>query len=361
MSNEGWIIQGMREIIGKIRDWTSPAAVATVVATWGSAPRQIGAKLAMTPDHQLAGSVSGGCIEGAVFEEGMAALQTGQSRLLTYGVADEIAFEAVGLACGGSIEVFVEPLTDQLRRFWSDAAERERACATVTIISGPPEYVGYKILLDEDGVATANRADERFNPFTPQMISAGTLALAAGRTERMPLIDPALDLQMFIDVQLPSPQLVLVGAVHIAQALLPIAQAVGFRVVVIDPRPAFGNVIRFPDAEMLIADYPPRAFEQVAITRSTAIVTLTHDSKFDDPALIFALRSAAFYVGALGGKKTREQRRARLLKAGLSVAQIDRLHAPIGLDIGTRTPEEIALATMAQIVAARNGKQVAGA
>jgi xanthine dehydrogenase accessory factor len=346
----------MREIIYEIQDWPARAAVATVISTWGSAPRQVGAKLAMTPDHKLAGSVSGGCIEGAVFEEGMAALESGESKLLHYGVADETAFEAVGLACGGSIEVFVEPLTEQLRAFWSDATRRERACATVTVIKGPPEFIGYKVLIDEDLEATTNRADERYNEITLQMITAGVLFLQGGRTERLPLIDAALDLEVFIDVQLPAPQLVLVGAVHIAQALLPIAQAVGYRVVVIDPRPAFGNALRFPDVEKMIAEYPPRAFEQVTITRSTAIVTLTHDSKFDDPALIHALRSDAFYVGALGGKKTREQRRGRLLKAGLTDAQIDKLHAPIGLDIGTRTPEEIALATMAQIVAARNGK-----
>jgi xanthine dehydrogenase accessory factor len=342
----------MRDIISDITDWPSDIAVATVVSTWGSAPRQVGAKLAMTPDHKLAGSVSGGCIEGAVFEEAMDVLSSGRARLLNYGVADETAFEVVGLACGGSIEVFVEPLTEQMRTFWMRAVREERACATVTVIRGPGDLVGYKLLIDDAGIASANRSDERYNAITAQLLTLGTLALNGRSSKRAAL--PDLDADVFIDVQMPSPQLVLVGAVHIAQALLPIAQAVGFRVTVIDPRPAFGNALRFPAAERLIADYPPRAFAQLTISRSTAIVVLTHDSKFDDPALIVALQSDAFYVGALGGKKTREQRRARLLKAGLRDAHLDQLHAPIGLDLGARTPEEIALATMAQIIAVRN-------
>jgi xanthine dehydrogenase accessory factor len=344
----------MREIITDIADWHDDTAIATVVATWGSAPRQVGAKLAMSRGHKLAGSVSGGCIEGAVYDEGMDVLRFDRARLLSYGVADATAFEAVGLACGGSIEVFVEPLTGQLRAFWARAHAEELPCATVTVIKGADEVVGYKVLIDEKGAVTANRSGELYYALMAQMISAGALALQSGEMRRLPL--PDLDAELFVDVHLPAPQLVLVGAVHIAQALLPIAQTLGYRVVVIDPRPAFGNMLRFPDAEQLIKDYPPRAFEQVRITRSTAIVTLTHDAKFDDPALLFALKTDAFYVGALGGKVTRAQRRERLLKAGLGEAQADKLHAPIGIDLGARTPEEIALATMAEIVAARNGK-----
>jgi xanthine dehydrogenase accessory factor len=286
----------------------------------------------------------------------MAVLESRQSRLVKYGVADETAFEVVGLACGGSVEVFIEPITDDLRAFWRNAFERELPCVTVTVISGPPDLVGYKVMIDDVLDASSNRADERYNAVTLAMVTIGTLALKAGLHGGRRAALPDVECDVFIDVQMPAPQLVLVGAVHIAQALLPIAQAVGYRVVVIDPRPAFGNALRFPDAERLIAAYPPKAFEQVRLTASTALVTLTHDAKFDDPALIYALQSDAFYVGALGGAKTREQRRARLLNAGLSEAQIARLSAPIGLDLGARTPEEIALATMAQIVAAQNGK-----
>ncbi len=342
----------MREIIHDVRNWDGPIALATVVSTWGSAPRRVGAKLAMTTDNRLAGSVSGGCIEGAVYEEGQDALQSNRARLLSYGVADETAFEAIGLACGGNIEVFVEPLTAQLRAFWLDAADHERACVTATVIAGAPDDIGYKLLLNESGNAQTSQDDARYNGLTAQLLSIAGIALRTGKSTRMTLPDGAT--QVFVDVQLPTPQLVLFGAVHIALALAPIARAVGFRVVVCDPRPAFGNRERFPDVDALITEYPDKAFKQLLITRSTAIVTLSHDSKFDDPALFTALQSDAFYVGALGGLKTREQRRARLIKRGLTEQQADRLHAPLGLDLGATTPEEIALAAMAQIVSARN-------
>jgi xanthine dehydrogenase accessory factor len=167
---------------------------------------------------------------------------------------------------------------------------------------------------------------------------------------------PIPTIDIFVEAILPKPTLVMIGGVHIAQALAPIAKTLGFRVMLIDPRAAFGNETRFPNVDAIVKEYPQRAFEKVPITRGTAIVTLTHDNKFDDPALMVALRSNAFYVGALGGKVTREKRRARLLGAGLTEEQIDKLHAPIGVDIGAKTPEEIALATLAQIVAARNAR-----
>jgi xanthine dehydrogenase accessory factor len=343
----------MREIIADVLRWEGLVAVATVVETWGSAPRQAGAKFAFTPDHRLTGSVSGGCIEGAVFEEGLAALETGVGRLVTYGVADETAFEAVGLACGGSIAVFVEMLTPELREFWRRAHAQDAGASSVTVISGTPENVGFKLLLSDDGVAVPNRSDERYNALAVEMLTVGRLAIESGSAARMLL--PSGN-EVFVDVVLPPPQIILVGGVHIALALSVIAQALGYRVIVIDPREAFGNRERFPAVHRLINAHPKDAFDAVSITRSTAIVTLTHDAKFDDVALDIALRSPAFYVGALGGKTTRAKRRERLAKAGLSVDQIERLHAPIGLDIGARTPEEIALATMAQVVAVRSGK-----
>lgn len=346
----------MRDILPDISRWTGPVAVATVVSTWGSAPRQVGAKLAMTPDNALTGSVSGGCIEGAVFEEGMLVLADGRPRLLKYGVADETAFEAVGLACGGSIEVFVEPLTAQLLAFWRQAAERDGVSTTVTIVDGALELVGCKLLLSDDGSVAMNCADERYNAVAPELLSLGRIAQREGRTGRVTLAAGGV---AFVETFLPVPQLVLIGAVHIALTLTTLAHALGFQVVVVDPRAAFGNNTRFPMADgrtRLIAAYPAQAFEQLHITGATAIVTLTHDSKFDDPALALALVSPAFYVGALGGRVTREKRRERLFKKGLTVAEVDRLRAPVGLEIGAISPEEIALATLAQIVAARNGK-----
>lgn len=366
----------MREIINEINEWSKsdqPVAVATVIETWGSAPRSVGAKMALTPDHHIAGSVSGGCVEGAVFEAGVETLETGRPQLLHFGVADETAFEAVGLACGGTIEVFVEPLTPALREFWQRALAEDRAIATATIVKGPHDLVGYKLMLDAHGVVktlevsednhpevNANRTSEVYEA----LLTAAQSALQQGTSQRVEL--PTLDswvetgtrtLEAFIEVILPKPTLVIVGGVHIAVALTTMAKTLDYRVVIVDPRSAFGHETRFPHADQIVKEYPHKAFETLPITRSTAIVTLTHDAKFDDPALKIALSSPAFYVGALGGRKTHEARRARLLAAGLTEAQMNRLYAPIGLDIGTTTPEEIALATMAQIVAARSSSR----
>jgi xanthine dehydrogenase accessory factor len=361
----------VREIIQDILAWSDAGdsiAIATVIETWGSAPRTVGAKMAMTPAHRIAGSVSGGCVEGAVFDAGMDTLDSGRPQLLRYGVADETAFESVGLACGGTIEVFVEPLSPALREFWQRAFAADEAAVTATVIKGPEDFIGYKLMLYADGEATTGASDERFNEITPHMLTAAQFALREGVSTRVSLPSPVSGrnvplgggargggephtIELFIDVSLPRPTLIIVGAVHIAIALTTIAKTLGYRVVIVDPRTAFANAQRFPHADQIIAEYPQRVFDRLAITRSTAVVTLTHDAKFDDPALLAALQSDAFYVGALGGRKTRESRRQRLLQNGLSEAQLSRLHAPIGLPIGTKTPEEIALATMAQIVA----------
>ncbi len=359
----------MREIIHEIARWSDdgePVAVATVVQTWGSAPRTIGAKMALTPAHHIAGSVSGGCVEGAVFEAGVETLESGQSQLLHFGVADETAFESVGLACGGTIEVFVEPLTPALRDFWREAFAQDKATVTATIVKGAKDFVGYKLMLDADGAVRTSAQHERFNAVTLQLLTLAQFALKEGTSKLVCLPSPSgggaggeseiEPITIFLDVILPKPTLIIVGAVHIAIALTTMAKALDYRVLIVDPRSAFGNEARFPHADQIVKEYPHKAFDQLFITRSTAIVTLTHDVKFDDPALKLALSSPAFYVGALGGKKTQAARRERLLKDGITEVQMNRLHAPIGLDIGARTPEEIALATMAQIVAVRNGK-----
>ncbi|MCL6509403.1 MAG: XdhC family protein [Anaerolineae bacterium] len=354
----------MREIIQAIGEWSDqgePVAVATVIETWGSAPRGVGAKMALTPSHRIAGSVSGGCVEGAVFEAGVEVLETQRPQLLRFGVADETAFEAVGLACGGSIEVFVEPLTPALRVFWQRAFARDMPIATATVVRGPESLLGCKLMLDaDDDVQTAGPAQPA--ELQAQLLAAARSALGEGVSRRIEVPTAhGAPLTAFVEVILPKPTLIIVGAVHIAIALTTMAKALDYRVIVIDPRSAFGNRERFPHADQLINEHPRKAFEGLPITRSTAIVTLTHDAKFDDPTLQVALKSPAFYVGALGGQKTRAARRERLAAAGLSEPQLNRLHSPIGLDIGTRTPEEIALATMAQIVAARNAGPGRGA
>lgn len=353
----------MREIIEAIGEWEAqgePVAVATVVETWGSAPRGVGAKLALTPRQRIAGSVSGGCIESAVVAAGLETLATGRPQLLHFGVADEMAFETVGLACGGSIVVFVEPLTPALRAFWRRVCERDIPAATATIVRGPEAWLGYKLMLDEaeEAVAPLVESDDAAEVYAGLRAAAQT-ALQEGVSRQVELSTAGgLHLSAFVEALKPRPTLVIVGGGHIAVVLTAIAKAMGYCVIVVDARSAFANAERFPQADRIINAHPREAFESLRITPATAVVALTHDARFDDPALHIALNSPAFYVGALGGRKTREARYRRLAAAGLSEAQLSRLHSPIGLDIGARTPEEIALATMAQIVAVWNSSQV---
>lgn len=344
----------MRDVLSDIDRWRAQGqaiALATVIQTWGSAPRGVGAKMALTPAGEIAGSVSGGCVEGTVFEAGVQTLKSGQPQLLHFGVADETAWE-VGLACGGTIEVFVEPLDPALYERLRAALVDERPTAVVTVVRGPAELLGHKLVVYDDGSTFGTLSAE----LDTTVVEMARTALVSGLPKRLTLSQAVGPVEIFIEVNLPSPTLVIVGGVHIAIALTAIAKALGYRTVVVDPRRAFGSEARFPHADRLIRAWPDEALAQVGLTPSTAVVMLTHDPKLDDPALKIALSSPAFYVGALGSRTTQAKRRRRLLEAGLTEAQLARLHGPIGLDLGARTPEEIALAVMAQIVAVRNGR-----
>ncbi|MCS6772999.1 MAG: XdhC family protein [Anaerolineae bacterium] len=348
----------MRDIIEDVLRWThqgKPVVVGTVIQTWGSAPRGVGAKIAFTPDYDVAGSVSGGCVEGAVIESGLAALETGRPVLLRYGVADETALENVGLACGGTIEVFVEPLSESLIAHWQSLCESDCAGAVAYIVEGPSHWLGGRLALVEG----ASEPRSLGLPTLPGeaasvLASLAQRALERGVSQRVKIDLVGEPCDIFVEVTLPRPRLIIIGAVHIAVALTAFAKTLGYHVTVVDPRSAFCTRARFPHADALVLEHPNAALASLPLTRNTAVVALTHDSKFDDPALKIALSSPAFYVGALGGARTRETRRRRLLAAGLTEAQVNRLHAPIGLDIRSRSPEEIALATIAQIVAVRN-------
>ncbi len=345
----------MREVLPDIDRWRAQGeavALATVIQTWGSAPRGVGAKMALTREGHIAGSVSGGCVEGAVFEAGTQVLKTGQPQLLHFGVADETAW-SVGLACGGSIEVFVKPLDPNLYAAAHQVLVDERLAATVTIIHGPAELLGRELIVYEDGSSLGTLGDGLDEP----AVAAARAALIEGQAERLTLPDLAAEpVEIFIDVLQTSPTLIVVGGAHIAIALTAIAKTLGYRTLVIDPRRAFGNETRFPHVDRLMQAWPDEALAQVALTRSTAVAMLTHDPKIDDPALKIVLPSPVFYVGALGSRKTQEKRLRRLREAGLPEAQLARLRGPIGLEIGAKTPEEIALAVMAQIIAASHGQ-----
>ena len=295
------------------------AALATVVETWGSAPRRVGAQLAVSGEGEIEGSVSGGCVEGAVVAEALEAIEAGAPRLLTFGVSDADAF-AVGLACGGTIRVLVEPvgtiLPEALLETLVAHRTERRPVACVSDLEGarPPR-------LETEGHA------ERF-----RMDRSGVEA----------------DGRSFVAVHNPPLRLIVVGAVHIAQALVPMARRAGYDPVLIDPREAFGSEARFP-GERILHDWPDEAVAAVGLDTRTAVVLLTHDPKLDDPALAEALRSPAFYIGALGSTRTHAKRVARLTEAGFTEAEIARIHAPVGLDIGAAGPAEIAVAILAEM------------
>ena len=343
----------MRDILSDLDNWNAgdnkSIALATVIQTWGSSPRRAGAKMALTPDGKITGSVSGGCVEGAVFEEGVQVLKSNHPKLLHFGVADETAWE-VGLACGGSIDIFVKPLDTELFKSLHSVLTEEQSAVLVTVVKGSDEILGREMLVRDDGMV----ASTLINDLDKNALALAKEAVAEGVSRRAMLDE---NTEVFIEAILPPPTLIAVGGVHITIALMALGKTLGYRTVVVDPRSAFGNEERFPNVDQLIQKWPQEAFEEIPLTRSTAVAMLTHDPKLDDPALKIALPSPAFYVGALGSKNTQAKRRQRLLDEGITEEQLNRLHGPIGLEIGAGTPEEIAMSIMAEIVAARNNAE----
>ncbi|MFY0309158.1 XdhC family protein [Leisingera sp. D0M16] len=302
------------------------AALATVVQTWGSAPRRTGSQLVVAGDGRIEGSVSGGCVEGAVVVEAQEALEDGKHRLLEFGVSDEDAF-AVGLACGGTIKVLVEPVGSALPEDMLADLVQARASRTP---------VAYEVNL-----------------------ATGTRRLTRGEyPDRMRMDRSGLeeDGETFVAVHNPPLRLVCVGAVHITQALVPMARIAGYDPVIIDPRAAFASPERFP-GETLLDDWPDEAVEKLGLDTRTALLLLTHDPKLDDPALQAGLAADVFYIGALGSKKTHAARVARMRGAGFTEDQINRIHGPIGLDIGAAGPAEIAVSILSEMTAVLRGKQ----
>ena len=341
----------MRDVLDSLETWrqnNEEIAVATVVKTWGSAPRPVGSKLVLTRSGGIAGSVSGGCVEGAVIDEGRSVLDTGKPSLLTFQVADEEAWE-VGLPCGGTIQVFVEPFSALGGIYGSlkQHLENRRPIAVAGTLKGPPEYINRKLIVLEDGRIEG----DLIIPGQTNLIVSTALEMLGKETGGI------LDLKetsLFIEVYPPTPRLIIVGAVHIAEKLVSIARTVGFDTIVVDPRRAFLTRERFPHASELVQEWPSEALAGMVVNNSAYIVVLSHDPKLDDPALQVALRSKARHVGAIGSRRTNQNRIVRLRAAGLSDVQIARLQAPIGLDISARLPGEIALSIMAEVIQVRN-------
>ncbi len=322
-------------------------ALATVIGTWGSAPRGVGAKMAVSTTGKMSGSVSGGCVEGAVAEAAAEVLESGRAQLLHFGVADETAWE-VGLACGGEIDVFVQPLRGETLDVIRGAGDTPSV--TLTVVRGSERCLGRQILVCADGEhvgALGSGLDET-------ALVQARAAMSEGCSRRLALQEGT---ELFIEVSLPPPTLVVVGGVHIAIPLVAMAKALGYRTVVVDPRRSFGSAERFPDVDLLLQSWPDRALTGLQLDASMAVAVLTHDPKLDDPALNVALPSPAFYVGALGSRSTNAKRRDRLLAAGIAAEQLERLRAPIGLDLGGHSPGEIALSVLAEIVSAQHQRE----
>ena len=322
----------MKELLGDLERWRARGervALARVVATRRSAPRPVGSKLAVTASGELAGSVSGGCVESEVVEAAQEILRGGEPRLLTYGISDDLAL-TVGLPCGGEIDIWVDEPDEELLTRLEQIVRHERHAVVLTDL--------------EDGSQRLVVAGK--DPQADELIRGGHSRIVEFEGRRV-----------FADVFGPPPRLFVYGAVDTAEALCAAANAIGWRTIVADARGRFATAERVPSADEVLVAWPEEALERVEPDHATAIVVLTHDDKFDLPLLTAALRTDAFYIGALGSRRNQERRRERLLEAGVDEEAADRIRGPAGLDIGAHTPAETAVSMLAEILAVRAGRE----
>jgi xanthine dehydrogenase accessory factor len=314
-------------------------ALASVTRTWGSSPRPPGSQLAVNDDGRFVGSVSGGCVEGAVVQAALEVIESGAPRQLEFGVTHERAWE-VGLACGGTIGIYVQqvpPRAAGAAVFDALLGARE---AKVPVVLATWLESGAQRLIAEVGGPVPQGLE-------PELVEAAREALARDRST-MVTVGPS---EIFLHVFNPPVRLIVVGAVHVSQPLVRMAKLVGLEVVVVDPRQAFATSERFPDV-LLLTEWPDRALAGLEPNPRTAVVTLTHDPKLDDPALAVALESGAFYIGALGSRRTHQKRLERLRERGFDESALARIRGPVGLSIGARTPEEMAVSILGDVIAA---------
>jgi len=337
----------MKEVLTEIGVWEARGdriALATVIDVQRSAPRPPGSKMAVNEHGEIAGSVSGGCVEGAVAEIADGILRGDPPQLVHFGIADSDAWD-VGLPCGGEIDVWVEAYDYDSRppRFEEIARAGGRA-AEVTVLEGAAP--GAKLLVEADGARSGSLGSPELDD---EAARVATELLWAETSERRD--------GLFVDVVGPAPRLIVFGAVDIAASLCTVARATGWRPYVIDPRARFATPDRFPDADEVIAAWPEEAVAQIGgVDPATSIVVLTHDPKLDDAALLLALSSPARFIGAMGSRRAQAKRRERLVAAGISEDELERISAPVGLDLGGISREETALSIMAEIVAVRHGR-----
>ncbi len=344
----------MREILQPMREWYDQGkevALATVVEIYGSAPRGLGAKMAVNQDGLMAGSVSGGCVEGAVIAEALKVLKSGESKLLHYGITQDQAI-SVGLACGGTIEVWVEKLSSNDFAQMEKDLLNDRLAIVASVLNG--NSAGEKITAYLDGHQTGAISDPVLSKMVAESL-ADIFEKQLSRRLHFELNDELVE--VFFDVFNPSPKLVIVGAVHIAIPLVEYAKILGFQTTVVDPRKAFCNPERFPHVDSLVLEWPEEYLQTIPWDQGTYLVVVSHDDKLDVPSLAIGVQNETRYIGALGSKKTFANHVRDLKETGITEAQIAKIHSPIGVDIAARGPEEIALSIITEMVAVRNGKK----
>jgi xanthine dehydrogenase accessory factor len=350
----------VRDILGQIEKWWDAGetfGLATVVRTFHSAPREPGAALAVSAGGEVIGSVSGGCVEGAVYELAQQVLQTGEPVLQRYGVSDDTAL-SVGLTCGGIIDIFVEPVSK--KRYpqlggVAAAITAGRPVAVATVIAGPGQAGVRRVISgdSEDGTLSAgDRLDQAVDDDARGMLAQGLTAVRHYGEHGERRLD---ELSVFVQSFAPPPRMLVFGAIDFAAAVARAGKFLGYHVTVCDARPVFATRARFPDADEVVVQWPHRYLAGTQVDERTVICVLTHDPKFDVPVLEVALRTPAGYIGAMGSRRTHEDRLARLREAGLGEAELARLRSPIGLDLGARTPEETAVSVAAELIQLRWG------
>jgi xanthine dehydrogenase accessory factor len=356
----------VRDVMSELEAWWSAGAsvaVGSVVGTWSSSPRQPGAAMVVGPDDSVVGSVSGGCVEGAVFELARAVRDSGEPVLQRYGVSDDDAF-AVGLTCGGIIDIFVERIDRQSFPELGDIAQDVRdgrPVAVATLISDVDAgaRTGRRLVLRRGGTSGSlggARLDAAVGDDLVGMLDQGRTGIVRYGADGERRGD---DIAVFVAAYAPRPRMIVFGAIDFAAAVARMGSFLGYRVTVCDARETFATAKRFPDADEVVVEWPHRYLRREQqgghLDGRTVVCVLTHDPKFDVPLLELALRIPLAYVGAMGSRRTNDDRLARLRELGLSAADLDRLHAPIGLDVGARTPQETAVSVAAEIIASRWG------
>jgi xanthine dehydrogenase accessory factor len=332
----------VKDILPDIARWRARGdriALATVIATRRSAPRPVGSKLAISDRGEMAGSVSGGCVENEVYGQAGEILEGAPPQLLSYGISDDEAF-AVGLPCGGEIDVFVETASPELLERLARVIEREERAVVFTVVEG--ERLGAQLLVTEGGDRVGEGPDDHLE--------------AVLRGGRNVLLELESGEKVFAEVYGPPPRLLVFGAVDTAEALCRAARGLGWRTIVSDARGKFASPARLPSADEIVVAWPDEALARVQPDHQTAVVVLTHDDRWDVPALKGALETEAFYIGALGSRRNQARRRERLLDEGVDELQLERIQGPAGLDIGADTPAETALSILAEILAVRAGR-----